>query len=613
MKQDNIIFETADVHLLETEQYVSRFNNIAHEYFQVDLGFERDNLTRIKESAKFFGYQLPASINDYFIGYPQAPLFWITTSPLSLFLEDFFKAHLSKGSGLDYHHDIKNFYSRWALVNSKEEKKYFAASAIKTIEKNTNKHNFFDTILHAVFLALEDSLFNPEKAIELFEKANEKVSALKINENRKEELHYLISIYCGFVNLKQKKYKEAKQIFENALIIRPAGVTATFNIAYADIKLHDNSSALRYLKEILLFDISRVSYALSQNNLAMFNFFSLNSVFSNIFQYKEFAIIFSEIENLINEKKNSVEIDVDTLKNQIRNFLSIKFEGVQADIVGDNVIFLEKLINSFSGVKNIFFLSSIDNINSKFKTIVKNLETEVKGKYAKEIEERMGLYDLEITEKSLAAENLKKDLEDFKSRIKEKLQDEISAIEKMMSHDIGILEDRIKNLHMEPKLDPVTSFKNTMTYNFILALMVFLIGGFAGYSSVSLGGSSDFNSLTAIIMVNGIKWALLSFLVGVVIASVVSGSVVVERGNVKQRLLQRISILKTRKEQQVEELKSESQRKEKRTSDSFTKKITDLKELVENIRIEKERQRGEMQSAAEEKVKTETEILQAFL
>ncbi|MBZ0198998.1 MAG: hypothetical protein K8H86_03955, partial [Ignavibacteriaceae bacterium] len=82
---------------------------------------------------------------------------------------------------------------------------------------------------------------------------------------------------------------------------------------------------------------------------------------------------------------------------------------------------------------------------------------------------------------------------------------------------------------------------------------------------------------------------------------------------VKQRLLQRISILKTRKEQQVDELKNETQRKEKRTTASFTKKITALTELVESIKQEKDSQRAEMQAVADEKIKAETEIFQAFL
>jgi len=114
-------------------------------------------------------------------------------------------------------------------------------------------------------------------------------------------------------------------------------------------------------------------------------------------------------------------------------------------------------------------------------------------------------------------------------------------------------------------------------------------------------------------MTGGIKWSLFSFLIGLVVAVVVSGSTVMERANVKQRLLQRISILKTRKEQETDYLKEETKRKEQRTSGNYLKKINDLNELLENIRKEKEKQRAEMQLAAAEKIKEETEVLRPFL
>jgi len=613
MKQDNIIFETSELKLFEADQSVSRFKNLARDYFQINSGIVKDNTARIKDAAQFFGFQLPADLNEFFIGYQHAPLFWITDSPLLVFLDEFFKAHLSKGNGLDYQNDIKTFYSRWALINSIEEKKYFAVSALKFLNKNVSKHNVYNMIVEAVILSREDSLFNPDKAFELFDKANEKVSSLKMSDTKKEELLYVIALFLGFINLKQKKYEEAKSNFDNALTIKPAGVSAVFHSAYSDIKLTNYASAAASIRKIFLYDLERINYSLDQNNISMFNFFAHNSVFSNIFHYDEFAAIYEEIEELIGEKKNIEEAEINNFKQQIRKFLEIKFEDSLAAIAGSNVPLIEKLVKSFAGVKNIYFISSLDKLTAIFKQTVKAIETEIKGRHAAIIEERMNIFEQEIIEKTNAAEVLKKEAENYKIKIKEKLQDDIREIERQMNSDISLLEDRIKHLPMEPKLDPVTAFKNTTTYNFILSIIIFLIGAFAGYSSASIGGSSDSNSIMMLIMTGGIKWALFSFLIGLVVAVVVSGSTVMERANVKQRLLQRISILKTRKEQEIEYLKEETKRKEHRTLSNYLKKINDLNELLENIQKEKEKQRAEMQQAADEEIKQETEVLRPFL
>ena len=613
MKQDNIIIETSERKLFEADQSVSRFKNLARHYFQLNFGIEKDNLGRIKDAAQFFSFQLPPEIDDFFISYQHAPLFWITDSPLLVFLDEFFKAHLSKVNGLDYQNDIKTFYSRWALINSIEEKKYFAVSALKFLNKNVSKHNIYNMIVEAVILSREDSLFNPDKAFELFDKANDKVSSLKMSDNKKEELFYVITLFRGFINLRQKKHEDAKLNFDNALTIKPAGISAIFHSAYSDIKLTNYASAVASIRKIFFYDLERINYSLDQNNISMFNFFAHNSVFTNIFHYDEFAAVYEEIEELIDEKKNIEDPEINNLKQQIRKFLEIKFEDSLASIAGNNVISVEKLVKSFSGVKNIYFISSLDKLTAKFKQTVKAIETEIKGRHAAIIEERMNVFEQEIIEKTNAAEVFKKEAENYKIKIKEKLQDDIREIERQMNSDISLLEDRIKHLPMEPKLDPVTAFKNTTTYNFILSIIIFLIGAFAGYSSASIGGSSDSNSIMMLIMTGGIKWSLFSFLIGLVVAVVVSGSTVMERANVKQRLLQRISILKTRKEQETDYLKEETKRKEQRTSGNYLKKINDLNELLENIRKEKEKQRAEMQLAAAEKIKEETEVLRPFL
>ena len=284
-----------------------------------------------------------------------APIYWAAQTPLSIYLEKFLQKSLSNVDGLDVHSEIKENYSKWVTAQSLEEKKSLALLTIRLTEQNISKYNFYNSILNGVILTFGDSLFHPERAQELFYQAKDLLSKLHVTDEAKNEMNYLLQLYTGFGSLKSQNYDEAKLIFDNSLSVKPTGVTATFYLAYSELMLGNYLETGSLLKSIWQYDLGRISYAIDQNNFLMFNQVMENLIFPNVFYFYDFKAVFEDINNIIESFKHTYELDIDNLKMKAASFLLLKFDSPEAGLFKKNIAFIDKLLVSFNGRKNIFF------------------------------------------------------------------------------------------------------------------------------------------------------------------------------------------------------------------------------------------------------------------
>lgn len=119
-----------------SEVNIFKFKNMGKEFFQLDVDEVVDILKNIKESSRFFSFKLPDEISEAFIRYEEAPLFWTSRSPIILQLEDIYKTSSGNSTGQSAYKAIKEFYTKWIIIKSEDEKRYFAASALNYAEKN---------------------------------------------------------------------------------------------------------------------------------------------------------------------------------------------------------------------------------------------------------------------------------------------------------------------------------------------------------------------------------------------------------------------------------------------------------------------------------------------
>ena len=412
-------------------------------------------------------------------------------------------------------------------------------------------------------------------------------------------------MFSGYSYLILEENEPARDKFEEALKLKPYGITAKFHMALADIRLKNITPAENSIKEILDFDIERINFALENLNLNLFGYFIENAVFNNIFYYQEFSVISEKIESLLSFIRISNEQVIKILVNKFETFKLVIEEKKFPKEITRNISFMERLIKKFGDSENIHFLNAGENLKNKFTETLIGIKEDIKSKYYTSINEKVLMINEEIKSKSSNLELLKKELENKKNELKSRLSAGITKIENKITQEIQKLEEEIKNLPFKSKLNPQTAFKHAMTYNVILSFMVFLMGGCAGYSNNYVHSISELKDLISVSLTTGIKWGLITFLIGIILSGMSAVFTLLERSSRRQQLIQNISILKNGKEHKINLYKKEIENKEESLIRKFEIPINENKVKIEQLIKERNSQESALKTEADKQIEEE--------
>jgi gas vesicle protein len=591
------------------ERDLGKFNKVGRDYFHVELRREVDLLASIKNSSRFYNLQLPANLNEFFIRHEESALFWIFEIPLLSYLEEHTKNQLGTKSAIYDYKLIKDYFSKWAIAKNEGQKKMLANSTMSLLRKEGNSGVILNSIFMAVLYSFEPTLQNPIKAVDEFKKVIMSPAVSKMADKFKIELYYLMEVYSGFAYLSVFNYYDSSIHFTEALKHNPYGMTAKLYLSYTSIKMQQNEIAGYLLKEIYSYDLYRLMYAVENSSTAMFIYFLRNPIIKNIFYYPPFAIHIDTITDKLNESPVSDYSKFVKLRDKINLLEKLQLEGYYSDDIKKNITFLTKMIGNSEETKHVFFIASLDHFKEKYNKTIELIEAAVNEKFHTEYRPQLELFDAKIKDNGMVIEQFMKELQDAKNDLKTKLKEVISKLEKITYENISVVENRLNNLHLEKEYDPNVSFQNSMTYNFIIALTVFLIGGFAGYSNNLNNSSGTFDGTMGTILFTGIKWSMLTFGIGFLISLVFSGFVLLERSNQKQRLLQKISAYKNEKDRKIEYVKKEAEMKEKSITENFNDRIELHKASIEDLK----RRRAADEIAFREEAESKIEPIRASL
>ncbi len=151
-------------------------------------------------------------------------------------------------------------------------------------------------------------------------------------------------------------------------------------------------------------------------------------------------------------------------------------------------------------------------------------------------------------------------------------------------------------------------FLQTMSYNIMLTVIVTLMGGCAGYSNSFIHDISEIKELLSTSLVTGLKWGIITFLIGLLIAVLVTGFSMLERSNKRQKFLKKISRLKSEKEKYILKLKKEAETKEQELIEASNFEINNFKVLLEELIREKEKKERDLNAEAEKLFKEEAQV-----
>ena len=600
-----IVYETKNSVKLSVDSNLQNYFRICKHYLDLDPLVMKDPDNIVKESYRFFHYTFPSNLSEHFFRFEEAPLLWICESPLNKYLKDFFRHHFPVFNGVDQYKTIQELYNKWLTNKQSTEKKYYALSIVNFIENYNSRSNFLSNIFGGIVYSFDKSIYNPQKSIELFSQSKEIIGKIKLSEDSKTELEYLITLFSGYSYLFQEENKLADEKFDEALKLKPYGITAIFHKALAGIRLNDIDTAENILKEIFDYDVERINFAVENLSINLFSYFIDNAVFNNIFYYPDFAVIGEKIENLLSLIRIANESVIKVLINKFEVFKLVVEEKSFSDEISKNISFVEKIVKKFGDSENIHFLNAGEKIKNKFSETVINIKEDIKNKHYSGINETVALINEEIKVKSSNLELLKQELEIKKNELKNNLSAGITKIENKITEEIQKLEEEIKNLPFKSKLNPQTAFKHAMTYNIILSFMVFLMGGCAGYSNNYVHSISELKDLISVSLTTGIKWGVITFLIGILLSGISAVFTLLERSSRRQQLIQNISVLKNGKEHKINLFKKEMANKEEILIKNFEIPINIDSGRIDQLIKERDLQETTLKTEADKQIEEE--------
>ncbi len=590
----------ASQEIYSSESGLTNFRRLGRESFKSYLKLGSDYLDFIKNVTRFYSLDLPETINEYLIRLDTAPLLWVSDIPIIQKTEEFFN-NLNKATGAQYYNDLKKNYSRWVTQKSERDKQYYTMYALNILEKDPVKNHVLKKIIHANLITFNTRQVAYEKAIQLLEDADRIMEKTAISQEVKDEIHYLIQLYSGFVYYKAGLFSEAQNKFEGAIFTKRSGISAIFYNALANIKLQNYDSASSLITHIIDYDKERFRFAIKYRSLNLLDFFLRNAVVYNIFLEDDFAVITNEIEQIF---LLQLGFDIGLLRQLIINIADLsklKLKEYYDESIIKKLEFLERVAAQYKENSNILSSMIAKIVINSFEKTLDAIVANASKKFEAEFLEEIKYFDKQITNNKKRIELLQEQLEKGNDSIEERLQTALKKIGEEVEAMISELEKRLENLDESSKYNPSVSFKNSMVYNGIISMIVFMITGFAGGFMNNAQQYDNFSLVLTSLIVEGFKWGGVTYLVGTLVSLITAMSTLFERANEKQRILRQISYVKNLGEKRRKEMNEAAKIQFDETEKNLKKQIDSIEKKIEEIKEEKEEYKEKIKKEIEAK------------
>lgn len=593
----------------ESDSDYAHFSKLGKEHFATNTKGEFDFITNLKDSIKIISFDIPEEFKEIFIPRANAPVYWIYDSWLLNQIEEYLKVNFLRAKNIDIYKSIKENYSKWVTTKLKNEKEYYATNTINFIERDIYKHNFFKYIIQGIILLFHPGLYNFSKVLAAFSTAKELAQASRLSENARQELLYLLTLYIGFAQLKESEYESANISFKEALSIKETGITAKFYCALTESNLGNSESSGSYLKDVLIFDFNRLLLAIKMNNFEMFSFFLKANFFQNIFYENEFYRNSFQIERLINEHCHSAENEISKIQNKINELKSKNIREYVNEEITANISLLEKISQGYSESKHALIVGLYPHFAESFDNIINQIIGRLKEKLDIEIKEKLGHFEKTIVENQNAEKHTLYEIENFKNKSKDTLAKTLQGITENYDYQIKLIEEKIDNIPYLEKYNPQRSFSINMSNNFIVAFIVMIIGALADNSNSASSDSSGLNGFFASLVTSGIKWGIISFILGTLISLIISVFVLIEKSDAKQKLTRKINTFRSQKATALTDAKEYSEHREKVTLENYNNSLTQYRKNIKEVTEQRDAEKQKLILENSEKLRAFEELL----
>jgi tetratricopeptide (TPR) repeat protein len=596
-------------HVNETK--LAQLNEFFRKYLKFTRKIKHDIYTKIKDQSLLINSTLAPHLRENFIYYKEAPWYWTYPNSSRVYLEKLYNINLKRLTSGNPQKMIFDFYNKWVFSNNNNDSKYFALSVIKQVKDS--RQNALNLLMQATILAYEENLYNPSSSIIHFEEAEEVLHNKGLEDPESFDIRYIIKLFKGYTHLKQGNYDKAKVNFEEAIQLRENGINAKFHLALIGAKQGELTNAYEYTRDVYKYDISRISNCLQINSTALLEYYLENSICGSFFGDSIAYELLPIFESRINDLISSGQIRFDKLKEDVLTLKDIKWYKENGELVSNNINFIETYIKKFQKAENIFVLESISSIEQKFVDSIKAIQSKIENDFQEKIDAQLNIYDIKIKEDIELQKRIEKDLEVSKKRLVEKRDAAIKNFEFTMEDRIESADNRVKNLDFSEELNPANSFKNSMMYSFMLAMLVLVLGGFAEYSNGYGSDSLGVGSVVAYVILGGSKWGVLTFIIGVFISLMMSATTSLEKAKIKQRYIKELSRLKEEKTKGIRRITEDSESALKALEERTNAKLNSFDAQIKELQQKKIQDEKNLRENVSARVKEETITLQELI
>ncbi|HOI28384.1 MAG TPA: hypothetical protein PLZ15_01395 [Melioribacteraceae bacterium] len=584
----------------EIEADTSRFFSLGRHHFDINFKNEFDYLNIVKDYLKLSSFNIPEEFKEIFIPRSNAPVYWINDTWLSNQIEEYMKFNFLRAKNVDLFRGIKENYSKWVTTKLRNEKEYYANNVLTLIERDIYKQNFFKYIIHGIILLSQPGLYNFPRIITSFTTAKESIASSRLPDNAKQELLYILSLYIGFAYLRENDNLSANTAFRESLDLKNTGVTAKIYCALTELRNGNIESAASFLNDVLMLDFSRFALALSMNSAEMLSIFIKSAYFPNIFFENEFGRMTDEIDRMINRYFSPSGNQLKAIQKNLSELKEKKLGDQLTPEISQSIRMLERVSQVYSESENIFIVGLSPELNSKFNSILTQLTGRLREKLYEEINQKLSSLDKAILENQNAENQVLSEIENFKIKLKDNLEKTLQNINDNYDAQIRLLEEKIENIPYVEKYNPQRSFSVNMSNNLIVAFIVLIIGALADNSGTE---SSGLNSFFSGLVTTGIKWGLISFFMGTLVSLIISGLVLIEKSDEKQKLIRKINGFKTQKSNAINDAKDYSAHREKVTLENYNNNLLQYRKNIHDVKSQRDSEKSKLFNEAEEKIR----------
>lgn len=586
----------------------SKFKRLGRDYFGTDSQKPDDLDHFLKQLDKYNLYKLPIELNEFFLDYH--------SPPFSFVKEYYLINELAKKS-----HELRNltfsnkqleeFFLKWTTSQNDEGRLYYAKSLLSKIRDDQSKA--INMLILAFIFTYENSLTEYDAAINLFLRTQRIFERIDSKSRIKDRILYLINIFAGFTELRKYSLDDAYEHFQNAIQFNKWSANAKFYSALTEIQMNNPEEAISSLKDVIKYDEMRINFAITSNNFMLFKYFLHNTFIQNIFNFHEFSGLSEYFQKLIAEKVDFGALSLHEIISKSEGLSEKKANKYLKEANRKDLVFIEKLLKDYKESRHYYVQSSIIIIEKKLNNIIESIIKNIKEHYEARLNQHKKLYD-----DKLEAENIRiAELENSIKAAHQKLDNDFKArkyqFEREIDQKVSSLEFQLESLENSKNEESLRSFTNGMFYNLFISLFVALTGGFAEYTNSPQESTSNFLFVLSSIFLNGLKWGLLSFIIGLIASAFSSISAVISIYSRKQRLAKRINEAKSLKQKIHDTLMSEVEVTKEKIASNTTILINNHKKNLERLKIEKDKKISELEKEIRESIEQEVAHFQQLI